>query len=134
MNSTIALFWAAGVIQIGDALVNLALPKPLRCRENLAKVSPMIRQVFLVHWFYVLLVLVMFGAVCLLCAPELAAGGPLAHVLCGGMAVFWGLRVPIQLLVFDKSFRRRHRAADAAFVAGSAFLAALFAGAALELV
>jgi hypothetical protein len=128
------MFWAAGAIQIGDAAVNLALPGPLRCRENLEKVSPMIRQVFIVHWFYVLLVLVIFGAACLLYAPELAAGGPLARFLCGAMALFWGLRVPIQMLVFDRDFRRRYRAADAAFILGSAFLAVVFAYAALRIV
>ena len=130
MIAAIVLFWAAGLIQIGDAGVNLLLPGPLRSRENLARVSPMIRQVFLVHWFYVLLTLVIFGAACLLYARELASGSPLARFLCASMAVFWGLRVPIQLLVFDREFRRRHRAADVAFIAGAIFLAAVFAAAA----
>lgn len=132
MNATVVLLWAAGIVQIGDAAVNLLLPRPLRSRENMAKVSPMIRQVFLVHWFYVLLVLVIFGAMCLLYAPELAAGGPLARFLCGAMALFWALRVPIQLLVFDRDFRRRYRAADVAFTLGAVFLAVVFAGAALS--
>jgi hypothetical protein len=132
MNATIVLFWTAGLIQIGDAGVNLLLPRPLRSRENLARVSPMIRQVFLVHWFYVLLTLVIFGAACLLFAPELTSGSPLARFLCGAMAVFWGLRIPIQLLVFDRDFRRRYRAADIAFTAGAAFLAIVFASAALR--
>lgn len=132
MNATIVLFWAAGLIQIGDAGVNLLLPRPLRSRENLARVSPMIRQVFIVHWFYVLLTLVIFGVACLLYAPELTSGAPLARFLCAAMAVFWGLRVPIQLLVFDREFRRRHRAADVAFTAGAIFLAVVFASAAVR--
>ena len=132
MNATIVLFWAAGLIQIGDAVVNLFLPAPLRTRENLDKVSPMVRQVFLVHWFYVLLTLVIFGSACLLFAHELTGGGPLARFLCGAMAVFWGLRIPIQLLVFDREFRRRYRAADVAFTAGAIFLAAVFATAAVR--
>ena len=132
MNATIVLFWAAGLIQIGDAGVNLLLPGPLRTRENLGKVSPMIRQVFLVHWFYVLLTLVIFGSACLLFARELTSGAPLARFLCGAMALFWGLRVPIQLLVFDREFRRRYRAADLAFTVGAIFLAAVFAAAALR--
>ena len=132
MNATIALFWAAGLIQIGDAAVNLFLPAPLRTRENLGKVSPMIRQVFLVHWFYVLLTLVIFGTACLLFARELTGGAPLARFLCGAMAVFWGMRIPIQLLVFDREFRRRYRAADAAFIGGAVFLAAVFAVAAVR--
>ena len=132
MNAGILLFWAAGLIQIGDAAVNLLLPGPLESRKNLSKVSPMIRQVFLVHWFYVLLTLVIFGTACLLYAPELVAGSPLARFLCGAMAVFWGLRIPIQLLVFDREFRRRYRGADVAFTAGALFLAAVFATAALR--
>ena len=77
MGSIVFFLWMAGAIQLLDVVVNLALPRTIQCRENLARVSPLVRQVFIVHWFYILLVLVIFGAACLLFAPDLAGGSPL---------------------------------------------------------
>jgi hypothetical protein len=42
--------WLASAVQLLILLANIPLPKKLRCRENLARVSPMIRAVFIVHW------------------------------------------------------------------------------------
>ena len=52
MGSIVPFLWAAGAIQLLDVAVNLALPSRIGCRENLARVSPLVRQVFVVHWFY----------------------------------------------------------------------------------
>src|SRR5713226_6813168 len=68
----VAAIRIAGLIQLADVSANLVLPKKIQCRENLARVSPIMRQVFLVHWLYILLTLVIFGLACLLFAPELA--------------------------------------------------------------
>jgi len=50
MRWMIPLLWAAGGVQLAIIAANFVLPKKLSCRENLARVSPMIRSVFLVHW------------------------------------------------------------------------------------
>jgi len=50
MRPLIQWLWVAGAIQLMIIAANFALPKKLRCRENLVKVSPMIREVFVVHW------------------------------------------------------------------------------------
>jgi len=57
MRSLIPWLWAAGAVQLVIIAANFVLPKKLRCRENLARVSPMIREVFIVHWVYIVLVL-----------------------------------------------------------------------------
>ena len=89
MRPSIPWLWVAGAIQLVVIAANFALPKKLRCRENLAKVSPMIREVFVVHWLYIVLVLGIFTTLCFWFAPELAGGSRLGRFLSLAMAIFW---------------------------------------------
>jgi hypothetical protein len=57
MRHLIPWLWAAGAVQLVIIAANFVVPKKLSCRENLARVSPMIRTVFVVHWVYIVLVL-----------------------------------------------------------------------------
>jgi hypothetical protein len=82
-------------------LANIPLPKKLRCRENLARVSPMIRAVFIVHWAYIVLVLGIFIALCFGFASDLAGGSRLGRFLSTCMAIFWLARVPVQLFFYE---------------------------------
>jgi Membrane bound O-acyl transferase family len=43
MPSLVTLIWAAGAVQVTILAANFVLPGKLECRENLARVSPMIR-------------------------------------------------------------------------------------------
>ncbi len=52
MRILVRLIWIAGGIQLLEALANLAVPRTIQSRENLARVSPIVRQVFTSHWFY----------------------------------------------------------------------------------
>jgi hypothetical protein len=123
--------WAAGAIQLTIIAANFALPKKLRCRENLVQVSPMIREVFIVHWLYIVLVLGIFTALCFWFAPELAGGSRLGRFLSLAMAIFWLLRVPIQLFFYDREIRRQNRLADVAFLLTFSYLGIVFGVAAL---
>jgi len=49
MRTLVLALWIAGLAQLAIALANLALPKKLKYRENLARVAPIIRQIFVVH-------------------------------------------------------------------------------------
>ena len=131
MNPLIPWIWACGAMQILDAAANLVVPRKIQSRENLGRVTPIFRQVFLVHWFYVVVVLVIFGVACLLFAPELAGGGPLGRFLSSALAVFWLSRVLIQRFYFDSGFKQRNRLADVAFTLGGLFMGAVFTLAAL---
>jgi hypothetical protein len=123
--------WLAGAVQLVILLANIPLPKKLRCRENLARVSPMIRAVFIVHWAYIVLVLGIFIALCFGFASDLAGGSRLGRFLSTVMAIFWLARVPVQLFFYDSETRRRHRAADVGFLACFSYLGMVFAAAAL---
>ena len=74
--------WLAGAVQLVILLANIPLPKKLRCRENLARVSPMIRAVFIVHWAYIVLVLGIFTALCFGFASDLAGSSRLDSRIC----------------------------------------------------
>jgi len=130
MRPLIPWLWVAGAIQLMIIAANFALPKKLRCRENLVKVSPMIREVFVVHWLYIVLVLGIFTTLCFWFAPELAGGSRLGRFLSLAMAIFWLLRVPIQLFFYDPEIRRQNRLADVVFLLTFSYLGIVFGAAA----
>lgn len=125
------LIWAAGAVQLVVLAANFALPEKLHCRENLACVSPMIRQVFIVHWIYMLAILAIFSSLCFWFAPELAGASRMGHFLSATIALFWLPRIPIQLFVYDPELRRRHRVGDVAMLLAITFVVLVFGVAAL---
>ncbi len=131
LNHLVPLLWIAGIVQLSAVVANVAIPAKIRSRENLARVSPIIRQIFWSHWFFIAFVLLFFSILCLLFAPLLAGGTPPGRFMSGALSVFWLLRTLVQLFWFDGEFRSRHRFADVAFLLSSALLAAIFAVASL---
>lgn len=131
MNRLILLIWAAGAVQLAILGANFVLPKKLDCRQNLLRVSPMIRHVFIVHWVYIIAVLAIFSSLCFWFAPELAGGNRLGHFLSATIALFWLPRIPIQLFVYDRELRRQHRLGDVAMLLAISFIVLVFGAAAL---
>jgi hypothetical protein len=110
----------AGALQLVIAAANFFAPTILHYRENLAKVSPIIRQIFTVHSVYIILVLIGFGLICLLFPNDLCGASPLGKFLCGFLAVFWGLRVVLQFTYYDRAVKKEHPLGALFF--GTAFL------------
>lgn len=133
MPTLVVLIWLAGAIHLAIVVANFTLPGKLGVRENLARVTPMIRSVFVVHWAYIVLVLMIFSAACFLYAPDLAGGSALGRFFSAAMAIFWLPRVPIQLFVYDAELRKRHRLGDVAMLAAIAYFVAVFGAAALRI-
>lgn len=131
MHTMILLIWAAGVVQLAILGANFVLPKKLQCSENLSRVSRMIRDVFIVHWIYIGLILILFAALCFWFASELAGASRLGRFLSSAMAIFWLPRIPIQLFLYDPELRRKHRLGDVAILLAFSFLAIVFGAAAL---
>ena len=127
MSELIPWIQLAGLIHLTVLAANFALPKRLAVRENVARLSPILRQVFYVHWMYILIVLLLFAALCLIFPGELAGASPLGTLLSAFMAAFWGLRVVLQLAVYDSSFRRANRLLDAAYLLALIYFTAVFA-------
>ena len=130
MTELIRAVQAAGAIQLLIAAANVLLPGRLRYRENLPRLSTIVRQVFVVHSIYIVLVLLFFGAVCLGFAPELAGGSSLGRCLAAFLAVFWLLRAGLQVFYYDREFQRRNQLACLAMLAAVSSLGLVFAVAA----
>jgi len=116
----------AGAVQLAIGLANLPLATRLQYRKNLAGASEIVRQVFYVHAAYIVLVVLGFAALALLFPAELSSGRPIGRFLSAFLAIFWLLRVPIQLFYYPAEIRRQNRLADVIFTVAFAFLAVVF--------
>lgn len=126
----VRLIWAAGAIQAGIVLVNGILPGRLRVRENVKDVPTFIRQIFYVHWIYIVLTVGFFSALCFGFARDLAGASALGRFLSGFLAGFWLLRVALQWFYYDREVRRANRWLDALYLASLVALSLIFARAA----
>lgn len=134
MNPLIPLVWAAGAVQLVIVGANAVVPRKFNYRENLAKVSPLVRQVFVVHSIYIVIVLIGFCGICFQFAPRLVSHDPLGRSLSAFLAFFWLLRVTLQIFYYDGEYRRQHRLADVAYTGACCFLGGVFAVAALGII
>ena len=126
MLSLSAWVQVAGAVQLAIGLANLPLAWRLQYHKNLVGVSAMVRQVFYVHAVYIVLVVLGFSALSLLFSADLVSGRPLDRFLSAFLAIFWLLRVPIQLFYYPNEIRRQNRLADVVFTVAFAFLAVVF--------
>ena len=123
--------WLAGFVQVAIASANVFIPKKLNYRENLSRVAPIIRQIFVVHSVYIVGVVLLFAVLTFGFAQDLASGRGLGRFLAAAMALFWLFRAPVQLLYYDASLRRSNRLGDAAFTSAALFLTITYGAAAL---
>lgn len=93
----------AGVLQILLALVHLVLPTMFHWQEELARLSLLNRQIFLVHTFFIMLILVLFGVLSIGAADDLMQPGRLQRWVLGGLFTFWTLRLVCQFFVYDSA-------------------------------
>ena len=131
MPGLLQLLWIAGFVQVAIAAANFILPRKLKYRENLSRVSPIIRQIFVVHSAYVVGVVLLFAALTFGFTGELASGRGLGRFLAAAIALFWFLRAPVQLLYYDATLRRENRWGDVALTTAALFLAATYGAASL---
>jgi hypothetical protein len=131
MRVLLQLLWLAGFVQLAIASANLFLPAKLRYRENLSRVSPIIKQIFVVHSIYIVGVVLLFAALTFGFAGELASGHGLGRFLAASIALFWLFRAPVQLLYYDATLRKENRWGDIAFTAAALFLTATYGAASL---
>lgn len=124
--------WGAGTVHLGIIAANVPLPGRLRVRERLAGVPRFVRQIFYVHWLYIVIVLGMFAALCFGFARELAGATAMGRFLSAFMAAFWLLRIGLQIFYYDGEVRRENRALDALYLIALAVLVVVFGVAALR--
>lgn len=99
----------AGALLLLLAAVHPFFPKQLGWKEDLSKLTLLNRQIFLVHVGFIVLSLVLFGALALFFAGDLIAPSRLAAAVLFGLALFWGLRLLTQQFIYDRSLWRGNR-------------------------
>jgi hypothetical protein len=130
--SAIHLIWIAGAIHAGIVLANAALPRRLRVGESLRSAPLFVRQIFYVHWIYIVLVVGLFSALCFAFARDLAGASPLGRFLSAFMCGFWLLRIFLQLFYYDSEVRRANRGPDSLYVLSLIALAGIFGSVAIH--
>lgn len=95
------LILIGGILHLGTLLGSAQVPKELKFREELPKLAPMMQHWVLTAGGYLVFNITAFGLVSILMRNQLASGDPLARVFCGYIALFWGIRLVIQLFFFD---------------------------------
>jgi len=124
--------WGAGLVHVGIILANIPLPGKLRVGERLAGVPRLVRQIFCVHWIYIVIVLGLFAGLCFGFSRELAGATPLGRFLSGFMAAFWLLRIGLQIFYYDPEVRRENRGLDSLYLGALAVLVVVFGVAAFR--
>jgi hypothetical protein len=87
----------AGVAHLVSLTAIIYAPIHLRWHEALGRVAPLLRQMGQVYHYYTAGTIVAMGLVSLGCAPDLVSGTPLARAVCGYIALFWVVRLGVQL-------------------------------------
>jgi hypothetical protein len=98
------LLFAAGLIQISVLVASTLVPLRLDWKSQLAPLPKLIRQLFWVYGGYVVLAILGLGVLVVVNATALAAGSVLARSICGYLALFWGIRLALQLVLDVRPF------------------------------
>ncbi|HYM78809.1 MAG TPA: hypothetical protein VE377_22750 [Candidatus Dormibacteraeota bacterium] len=124
--------WFAGFVHVGIIAGNVPLPGRLRVAEHLAGVPRFVRQIFYVHWIYIVIVLGMFAALCFGFAGDLAGSSALGRFLSWFLCGFWLLRIVLQIVYYDPQIRRENWGLDALYMGALTVLVVIFGMAALR--
>jgi hypothetical protein len=89
-----------GILLILLALLHGVFPKYFDWSGDLSSISLFNRQLIYVHTFFIALVLLLMGALCLTSADEMI-NTPLGRKLALGLAVFWTIRLGVQFFGYS---------------------------------
>ena len=96
----------AGALLIGLALLHLVFPRKFQWDIELARISPLNRQMFQVHCFFIAFVVFLQGILCAFFADALLQPSRLSRVVLAGLAWFWLARLFVQFFVYKSSLWR----------------------------
>ena len=90
----------AGCLQLCVLIASSLVPLRLQWKAALDVLPRLHRQLYWIYGGYVVLGIVSNGLAAILCADELAAGDTrLARLVCGYIAIFWGVRLSLQAVL-----------------------------------
>lgn len=94
-----------GAVMVTLAVMHGAFPKRFNWRDEMANLSLMNRQLMYVHTFFIALMVLLNGVLCLYASRELAETN-LGRIVCTGFAIFWGIRLLFQFAVYSSKLWR----------------------------
>jgi hypothetical protein len=97
------LLRCAGAGQLILAIACHFIPEMLQLEADVAQLRPLTRQIFWVDSYYVWATFLVFGVVCVLKPHWLLDRSPLATLLLGGFATWWGARLLIQFFYYSRT-------------------------------
>jgi hypothetical protein len=104
-----SLLRAAAAVQLAVAVLNLGLVRLLKWEDSLEQLPLLLRQVFMVHLWFISLTVAIFGVMTWRFGAIMAAGSdPACAWLSGAIGLFWGLRAVIQIAYYSPSHWRGH--------------------------
>lgn len=126
----------AGLGQVALALGSLALPRMLDLATEARRLRPLVRELFWTHAGYILVTNACFGLLSALAPELLLSEAPLARIVAAYIAIYWGVRLTIQFVYFDRRNAPRgafYRWAERGLVSLFAYLTAVYGWLALGL-
>jgi len=98
-----------GALLIALGIAHGTFGKRFEWKADLAKLSLLNRQMFLVHCFFIALTLVLMGGVTLFYTEALLQPAPLSRVVLAAVVIFWLCRLFIQFFVYDSLLWRGNK-------------------------
>ena len=98
-----------GALLIALGLAHSLFGRHFKWDKELAKLSLLTRQIFLVHCFFISLSIVLIGICTLFYTKALLGSGTLSRVVLTGFFMFWLVRLASQFLFYDSAIWRGHR-------------------------
>ncbi|MFL5744202.1 MAG: hypothetical protein ACJ751_06020 [Niastella sp.] len=93
-------FQIIGFLFIVLALSHFIFPRYFNWKQELAKLSLVNRQIMVVHSFFIALMVLLIGLLCLTSAHELITT-PLGKRISLGLGIFWSARLVIQFVGYS---------------------------------
>ena len=108
-HTLILLLRAAAAGQLIIAILGAVIAKILHWQDDIARMRLLVREVFLIHKFFLSYTLTFFAVLTWRFAPDIAAGqnqNPLATWLAAGIALFWAIRTIFQWTFYSQEHWR----------------------------
>jgi len=94
-----------GCILIALALLHIVFPRYFKWLDELVPLSLINRQMMYVHTFFVALVLLLMGVLCV-SSPQDLTTSVLGERICLGLGAFWLVRLFVQFFVYSPKLWR----------------------------
>jgi hypothetical protein len=99
----------AGALIVALGLAHIFFGRYFNWEKELARLSLLTRQIFLVHCFFISVALILIGACTLFYTNALLGSGTLSRVVLTGFAAFWSIRLAVQFFVYSSPIWRGRR-------------------------